>query len=213
MWQEKELEQWQCRNVLKADSSLNFNSSKTQTYSFKEHCHFPWSWLLSLIIIDMRGLATNDSQPRERWSRARKKAVRAMPDVNCHMITFFFFFFLSESCCGLTVEVCCCCCCCCCGSSSSSSGKRAYCKPGAEKQSFVKWPEKSDNLLKLRDHKQSSQQETNSVCAFHSFCYRTFAAALWACCVKYSLQCDPVARVISKLLTSSRILPTITHRQ
>lgn len=64
------------------------------------------------------------------------------PDM-CHVVTFFFFFFLSESCSGLTVEVCCC------GASSASSGTRAYCRPGAEKQSFVKWPETKHSFLKL----------------------------------------------------------------
>ena len=78
---------------------------------------------------------------KREWSRSQSPAGHGG-----HIFTFFFFFFLSESGLRAAVEGCCCCCCCR-GSTASSSGKRAYCKPGAEKQSFVKWPAKNSNDL------------------------------------------------------------------
>lgn len=80
-----------------------------------------------------------ERENQQRKGRAEKEA-RAAQGFKGHIVTFFFFF-LSESWCCAAVDGCCC------GSSSSSSGKRAYCRPGAEKQSFVKWPEESNNLF------------------------------------------------------------------
>ena len=119
-----------------------------------------------------------------------------MRDINCHIFTFFFFFFLSESLCGATVEVCCCGCDCCCDSTSSSSGKRAYCKPGAEKQSFVKWPERVN--LKVNFNQTGSNRKRSvlflqdmtavSFILLSYLCSRTLnmlcwvQPPVWSCC-------------------------------
>ena len=106
--------------------------SRLVSFSISNHRH-------ALPYRDVWVVAVDDSHKMKGGGELgeKKKEVIAMRDINCHILTFFFFFFLSESCCVETAEVCCCCCCCRC-SSSSSSGKRVYCKPGAEKQSFVK---------------------------------------------------------------------------
>lgn len=46
-----------------------------------------------------------------------------------------------------------------------------------------------------------------------SWCHLTLAAALWTRCVEHSLQRDPVAGLVSKLLTPPWILPINTHTQ
>lgn len=88
------------------------------------------------------------------------------------------------------------------------------------KVSWKEWFIKTPAWMFLRSQVSSKRlSETCNPCVllgcdlFTSFGYHTFAAALWACCVKYSLQSDPVARVISKLPTSSWILPAVKHSQ
>lgn len=46
-----------------------------------------------------------------------------------------------------------------------------------------------------------------------SWCHLTLAAALWTRCVEHSLQRDPVAGLVSKLLTPPWILPINTQTQ
>lgn len=109
-------------------------------------------------------------------TRLTKKEAIATRNSNCNIVTFFFFFFLPDSSCGATEDGCRgsgSCCCCRRGSSSSSSGNRAYCKPGAEKQSFVKWPERGQRDFELISL-ETFAGNSYTLCVFLSFEVKRF---------------------------------------